>query len=95
MAADQLSECAVALLRHHFSGFSLIMGGSKPESLPSYTLEETQAAYGELDVAGLMQLIDISRDGQTSRYWLTVTAMDRRTEWLSPERSSPVASPGK
>ena len=92
MAAVELSERALSLLRLHFSGHSLRMGTSSPESMPGDTVEETRTAYGELVAKGLMLLIDISGDGQSSRYWLTLAAMEGRSEWLTPARSSPAGS---
>jgi hypothetical protein len=92
MAAVELSESALALLRLHFEGFSLRMGTSNPDSLPGLTLEETRAAYGELTAAGLMTLIDMSGDQQSSRYWLTLAGMDRKSALLTPARSSPAGS---
>jgi hypothetical protein len=93
MAANELSEVALELIRLHFSGNSLRMGASKPDPLPGHTLEETRAAYGELVADGLMTLVDIDRDAQSSRYWLTLAAMERKSEWLARPSSGSLASP--
>ncbi len=93
MAAVELSEVANALLRLHFSGDSLNMGTTNPEPLAGHTLEETRAGYAELAAAGLMMLIDIAGDGQTTRYWLTLAAMERRTEWSGAAPATSPATP--
>ena len=43
MAAVELSERTLSLLRLHFSGHSLRMGTSSPESMPGDTVEETRS----------------------------------------------------
>ena len=82
MADDQFSECAVALLRLHFSRLSLLMGASNSETLPGYTLEQTRAAYAELQAAGFVIPIETSAPERGIRYWLTLAAMERKAEWL-------------
>jgi hypothetical protein len=93
MAADQLSEAALALLRLHLSGGSLMMGARNPESLPGRTAGETREAYGELVAAGLMDPVHTFAHGRDSRYRLTRAAVERKSEWLSAAASSPFASP--
>jgi hypothetical protein len=82
MAALQFSEGALALLRHHFSRQSLMMGASNPESLPGHTVEETRAAYAELVAAGFMIAIDTLAQERGARFWLTLAAIERKAEWL-------------
>jgi hypothetical protein len=93
MATSDLSDCALELLRYHFSGLSLRTGASNPETLPGHTLEATQAAYSELEAEGLMKLVDMSRDGESPRYWLTLGAIERKSEWLIAAHSSRPSPP--
>ena len=88
MPTEELSEGALALLRLHFSGRSLMMGACNPDSLPGYTVEETRAAYRELVAAGLMDPLHTFAHGRDSRYRLTLAAVERKAEWLSPAPSS-------
>jgi hypothetical protein len=94
MAAVQFSENALALLRLHFSGHSLMMGASNPESLPGRTVEETQAAYAELVAAGYMIAIDTPGQERGARYWLTLAAIERKAEWLGAPPPKSRATPG-
>jgi hypothetical protein len=93
MADGQFSDCALALLRHHLSGYSLMMGASNPESLPGYTEEETRAAYAELVAAELMIAIDTLAQERGARFWLTLAAIERKAEWLDAAPTSRRASP--
>jgi hypothetical protein len=93
MATDELSEAALALLRLHFSGRSLMMGACNAESLPGHTVDETRAAYRELVAAGLVDPLHTFAHGRDSRYRLTRTAVERKSEWLRPVPSNPLASP--
>jgi hypothetical protein len=88
MAAVQFSEVALALLRFHFSGQSLMMGGNGPESLPGHTADETRAAYADLVAAGYMIAFDTRTPEPHTRYWLTLTAIERKDEWLRDAASS-------
>jgi hypothetical protein len=94
MQANSFSENALALLRLHFSGRSLIMGASNPEPLPGHTVEETQAAYDELVAAGFMIAIATSAPEHGVRYWLTLAAIERKAEWLGAPVSGRRASTG-
>jgi hypothetical protein len=82
MAAVKFSEAALAVLRLHFSGHSLMMGATGPESVPGHTVEETQAAYRELVAAGFMIAVGNQAEGHGARYWLTLAAIERKAEWL-------------
>jgi hypothetical protein len=93
MPAEELSEGALALLRLHFSGRSLMMGACNPDSLPGYTVEETRAAYRELVAAGLMDPLHTFAHGRDSRYRLTLAAVERKAKWLSPAPSSLLSLP--
>jgi hypothetical protein len=88
MAEGEFSECALALLRYHFTRFSLLMGASNSESLPGFTLEETRAAYDELVAAGFVIAVNTMAPEKGVRYWLTLAAMERKTEWLGAPPSS-------
>ncbi len=92
MAAKALSENALALIRFHFTGLSLLMADANPESLPGLTVEETRAAYAELVADGLMVMIDTSGTGRLPRYWLTLAAMERKPEWQQKPASQRAAS---
>jgi hypothetical protein len=92
MTRNELSDCAFDLLRLHFSGGSLMMGDCNPDALPGYTVEETRAAYRELVAAGLMDPVHTFAHGRDSRYRLTLAAVERKAEWVSPDPSSPLAS---
>ncbi len=94
MASKPLSENALALIRYHFTGLSLLMTDANPESLPGLTVEETRAAYAELVAEGLMIMIDTSGTGRLPRYWLTLAAMERKTEWQE-KLASPRATSSK
>ena len=91
MASSVLTEDALALIQYHFSGLSLKMGDTNPDSLPGRTVEQTRAAYDVLVAEGLMKLIDVSRDGTSPRYWLTLTAMERKSEWQKAVPPKPLA----
>jgi hypothetical protein len=78
-----LSEDARDLLRIHCSGRSLVMGGSKPESLPGRTVPQTLTAYRELVAAGLMDPVSSFAHGPESHFRLTKAAFCRREEWLT------------
>jgi hypothetical protein len=93
MAADQFSEAALALLRVHFSGFSLNMAGDSPDSLPGHTVEETRSIYDELVKAGLMIAPHTQGQEQGARYWLTLAAVERKAEFLPPPTPSVKAPP--
>ena len=93
MPTDELSVGALALLWLHFSGRSFMMGACNPDSLPGHTVEETRAAYRELVAAGLMDPLHTFDPGRDSRYRLTLAAVERKAEWLSPAPSSPFALP--
>jgi hypothetical protein len=93
MAADQISEAALALLRVHFSGNSLNMAGENPDSLPGHTVEETRSVYDELVKAGLMIAIRTLDQEQGARYWVTLAAVERKAEFLPPAASGTKASP--
>jgi hypothetical protein len=71
IAMDELSKAALALLRLHISGGSLMMGACNPDTLPDHTVEETRATYGELVAAGLMDRLHTFAHGRDSRYRLT------------------------
>jgi hypothetical protein len=92
MQTVALSEVAVALLRLHFSGRSLMMGECNPDSLPGHSVEETRTAYHELVAAGLMEPIHTFAHGRNSRYRLTLAAVDRKSEWFTPAPSNQAAS---
>jgi hypothetical protein len=92
MTRVELSDGALVLLRLHFSGGSLMMGDCNPDALSGYTAEETRAAYRELVAAGLMDPVHTFAHGRNSRYRLTLAAVERKDEWLSPVPSSPHAS---
>jgi hypothetical protein len=92
MAEDQFSEAALALLRIHFAGDSLNMAGENPDSLPGYTVVETRSVYDELVNAGLMIAIRTEGQEQGARYWLTLAAIERKTEFQSPAGSNAAAS---
>ena len=89
MPTEELSEGALALLRLHFSGHSLMMGACNPDSLPGYTVEETRAAYRELVAAGLMDPLHTFAHGRDSRYRLTLAAVERKAEWLESRPFQP------
>src|SRR5262245_18041235 len=95
MAAATFSDTALALLRLHFSGQSLLMSVSNPDSLPGHTVEETQAAYDELVAAGFMVAIDTLAPARGMRYWLTLAAIERKDEWQSAAPSGRRASRGE
>ncbi len=96
MSTLALSEDALALLRLHHDGGSLVMGVHDPESLPGRSVEETRAAYRELVEAGLMMVLHTFAHGRESAYRYTEEGWDRRYEWLnvpSIPAPSPVESP--
>jgi hypothetical protein len=87
MAKVKFSEAALAVLRLHFSGHSLMMVGSTPGSVPGHTVEETRAAYQELVSAGYMIAIGNQAEGPGARYWLTLAAIEQKAEWLGTSPS--------
>jgi hypothetical protein len=78
-----LSTDASRLLRLHFEGGSLRMGGDDQESLAGRTVEETRDAYRELVRAGLMEPVHTFVLGRDSRYRLTEAAVTRREALLN------------
>ena len=101
MASKALSENALALIRYHATGLSLLMTDENPESLPGLTAEETKAAYAELVAEGMMIKIDTSGTRTQPRFWLTLAGVERKSEWqgnpasaAAPKSKASVGAPG-